>query len=86
MVLQPVRFTQISITRETRELLPHVFTLTPITRGGLFSVALSADERVITLGFPRHGALCSPDFPPFRLSETATGRFNPSKVLLNGVG
>lgn len=45
MVLQPTRFTQIPITREARELLPHVFTLTCMCRGTyigvLFSVALS---------------------------------------------
>jgi len=43
MVLQPARFTQIPITREARELLPHVFTLT-VTQaclGGIFSVALA---------------------------------------------
>jgi hypothetical protein len=51
-------------------LLPHLFTLTPPKRGGLFSAALS-------LGLPppgvtRHPALWSSDFPPARLLFPAT--------------
>src|SRR5690242_17966074 len=42
-VLLPVGFTPPRLTTKRRELLPHVFTLTPAVsrRGGLFSVALS---------------------------------------------
>jgi len=41
LVFQLLRFTAIPVARESRELLPHVFTLTPTSRSGLFSVALS---------------------------------------------
>jgi hypothetical protein len=41
LVFQLLRFTAIPVARESRELLPHVFILTPTNQGGLFSVALS---------------------------------------------
>lgn len=41
LALQPIRFSHRFIAEPARELLPHGFTLTPVTRGGLFSVALS---------------------------------------------
>ena len=46
MALQPERFTQSTVTSTTRELLPHVFTLTCrlLNIGGLISVALSVSK------------------------------------------
>jgi hypothetical protein len=54
------------VTRETGELLPHPFTLTPaditkVGEGGLLSVALSFPSP--GLGVTQHLALWSPDFP-----------------------
>ena len=50
-------------------LLPHPFTLTGHTTGGLLSVPLSVGFR--RLGFPQRPALRCPDFP--RTAETARG-------------
>lgn len=36
LVLQLIRFTRFLVTKKSRELLPHVFTLTPTNRGGNF--------------------------------------------------
>jgi len=36
LVLQLIRFTRFFVTKKSRELLPHVFTLTPTNRGGNF--------------------------------------------------
>ncbi|MNW79818.1 hypothetical protein D3C86_88940 [compost metagenome] len=41
LVFQLPGFTNHVITNKARELLPHVFTLTTINRGGIFSAALS---------------------------------------------
>ena len=41
LVFQHTRFTVMHVTIQDRELLPHVFTLTPSYRGGIFSVALA---------------------------------------------
>ena len=42
-------------------LLPHHFTLTPASRGGILSVALAVGSRLP--GITWHPALWSPDFP-----------------------
>ncbi|GGE16484.1 hypothetical protein GCM10011516_12750 [Sphingobacterium cellulitidis] len=39
LVFQHTRFTEMHVAMQIRELLPHVFTLTP--KGGIFSVALA---------------------------------------------
>jgi hypothetical protein len=57
------------VTTGTGELLPHRFTLTPPTRGGLLSVALSCSSP--RLGVTQHPALRSPDFPPVPLMGTS---------------
>jgi len=49
LVFQLLGFTAIPITREGRELLPHVFTFSP--KGSLFSVALSG-SRFASESFP----------------------------------
>ena len=46
----------------TGELLPRLFTLTPVNGGGVFSVALSLGSP--PLGVTQHPALWSSDFPP----------------------
>ena len=55
----------IPVTRDTGELLPHLFTLTLIRRapaqGGLFSAALSLGSPPVAVS--DHPALWSPDFP-----------------------
>ena len=61
--LQPIRFTSAECRHPSRELLPHVFTLTPRqARGGIFFCG--------TFCYPfghlpvkKYGALCCPDFP-----------------------
>src|SRR6185312_15756855 len=62
LVFQLLRFTAIPVARESRELLPHVFTLAPINRGGLFSVALAV-AGCRRLPVRKQDALCCPDFP-----------------------
>ena len=54
--------------------------------GGIFSVALSVGSR--PPGVTWHPALWSPDFPPLRLSETATVRPTPegNVCLFPGIG
>ena len=49
------------VTRGAGGLLHHRFTLTPLARGGLFSVALSRGSPRVAVG--NHPALRSPDFP-----------------------
>ena len=49
------------VTRDAGGLLHHRFTLTPLTRGGLFSVALSRGSPRVAVS--NHPALRSPDFP-----------------------
>ena len=66
------------VTRETGELLPHLFTLTPIDsknaypRGGIFSVALSLGSPPVAVS--DHPALRSSDFPPARKTGPAITR------------
>ncbi len=54
------------VTRDTGELLPHLFTLTlnrlAPAQGGLFSAALSLGSPPVAVS--DHPALRSPDFPP----------------------
>ena len=70
----------ISVTRNTGELLPHLFTLTVRhAKGGIFSAALS-------LGLPPvavsdHSALWSPDFP-LKAVSSYSGHFVCSSILL----
>jgi len=56
----------IPVTRDTGELLPHLFTLTlnrlAPAQGGLFSAALSLGSPPVAVS--DHPALRSPDFPP----------------------
>lgn len=51
----------VPVTRDAGGLLHHRFTLTPLTRGGLFSVALSRGSPRVAVS--NHPALRSPDFP-----------------------
>ena len=50
------------VTLAAGALLPHRFTLTPVSRGGLLSAALSLVSRPV--GVTDHPVLRSPDFPP----------------------
>jgi hypothetical protein len=70
LALLQVGFAKRRVATDTRELLPHVFTIAGSLRnvGCVFSVALS-------VGFPRlavsqHLALRSPDFPHSRFPES----------------
>ena len=59
-----------AVTGRTGELLPHLFTLTPLNIqdtewGGFLSVALSCPSP--GLGVTQHPVLWSPDFPPLYL-------------------
>jgi len=60
MALQPERFTQSTVTSTTRELLPHVFTLTMQAWRFIFCGTFCVKD---TLRFQRFGALRCPDFP-----------------------
>ena len=51
----------VPVTRDAGGLLHHRFTLTPLARGGLFSVALSRGSPRVAVS--NHPALRSPDFP-----------------------
>ena len=51
----------VPVTWDAGGLLHHRFTLTPLTRGGLFSVALSRGSPRVAVS--NHPALRSPDFP-----------------------
>jgi hypothetical protein len=62
-----------SCHQERGALLPHHFTLTPVARGGLFSVALSCSSRRLAVN--QHPALWSPDFPP--VTPTCGDRRSP---------
>ena len=77
LVFQLLRFTAIPVARKSRELLPHVFTLTPVNRGGIFSVALAV-ARCGRLPVRKQDALCCPDFPPPR--KAAIERFAATKI------
>jgi len=57
------------VTIQGRELLPRVFTLTPLKRSGLFSVALSVPGDYQDLPVRKRDALCCPDFPPHNKCE-----------------
>ena len=62
LVFQLLRFTAIPVTRKSRELLPHVFTLIRQLADGLFSVALAV-AGCRRLPVRKQDALCCPDFP-----------------------
>jgi hypothetical protein len=79
LVFQLLRFTAIPVARKSRELLPHVFTLTPINQGGIFSVALAV-ARCGRLPVRKQDALCCPDFPLTDYVGTAIERFAGAKV------
>ena len=49
--------------RQAGELLPHLFTLSLVNQGGLFSAALSVSRLSVTLPVRKYGTLCCPDFP-----------------------
>ena len=50
MILQPIRRTALNVTTQTGELLPHLFTLTPINRSGYFLLRYSALANSFPLG------------------------------------
>lgn len=63
------------------ELLPHHFTLTPISRDGIFSVALSVSDFHRNLPVKKHGVCRCSDFPSrFARSETRRLPGNPNNV------
>ena len=62
LVFQLLRFTAIPVARKSRELLPHVFTLTLTNQGGIFSVALAV-AGCRRLPVRKQDTLCCPDFP-----------------------
>lgn len=64
LVFQHTRFTVMHVTMQNCELLPHIFTLTPTSRSGIFSVALSVSYFHKSLPVRKRVALCCPDFPP----------------------
>ena len=61
------------VAMQSRELLPHVFTLTPVARGGIFSVALAVANWG-RLPVKKQDALCCPDFPPRGFTRAAIER------------
>jgi len=65
LAFQRLRFTRLSVTRTSREPLPHDFTLTWPKPGGIFSVALSVPQsfQIEDLPVRKQAALCCPDFP-----------------------
>jgi len=67
LVFQLPGFTNLPVSRNNREPLPHVFNLTCALRaiGGLLSVALSIIQVFIPEPLPvkKRDALCCPDFP-----------------------
>jgi len=73
LAFQLLGFTAIPVTRKSRELLPHVFTFSPNTRGSLFSVALSVPGPFQDQALPvrKQDALYCPDFP---LSQLKSGQ------------
>ena len=66
LVFQLPGFTNLAITSKARELLPHVFTLSQLAPGGIFSVALSVVQVFNPKPLPvrKRDALRCPDFPP----------------------
>ena len=62
----------IYVTVSARELLPHVFTLTTVARGGYFLLPLA--RTFARLCFPQCNALSCPDFPPNFLSDRTARR------------
>ena len=70
----------ISVTRNTGELLPHLFTLTVRhAKGGIFSAALSLGSPPVAVS--DHSALWSPDFP-LKAVSSYSGHFVCSSILL----
>src|SRR5690554_4804387 len=67
MVLQPIRRTALLVTKQTGELLPHLFTLTTHKAWRLFSVTLLCSHEQLPV--KKYGALRCPDFPPFTHNE-----------------
>ncbi len=64
MALQPIRRAACRVTTTSGGLLPHLFTIAPVTRKLLrllFSVTLLCRCRQLTVR--KYGALCCPDFP-----------------------
>ena len=64
MALQPIRRAACRVTTTSGGLLPHLFTIAPVTRKWLrllFSVTLLCRHRQLTVR--EYGALCCPDFP-----------------------
>ncbi len=64
MALQPIRRAACRVTTTSGGLLPHLFTIAPVTRKWLrllFSVTLLCRRRQLTVR--KYGALCCPDFP-----------------------
>ena len=59
-----MRRTANHVAMTTGRLLPHLFTLTPIFTGAVFSVTLL--RTYARLPVRKHGALYCPDFPPRR--------------------
>ncbi len=75
MVFQPIRCTASGVAIGTGELLPRLFTLTPLLQnvkpGRLFSVTLLYPHGYLPVR--KHGALCCPDFPSrFSLRKSGT--------------
>jgi len=62
MALQLMGWTALPVTRQTGELLPHLFTLTPAYRGGYFLFHWPYPCGYLPVR--KHDALCCPDFPP----------------------
>lgn len=80
LAFQLLRFTARHVAIPGRALLPHVFTLTGIAAGGLFSVALAVAHPEWRLPVRKQDALCCPDFPPRRKTYGAAERFAVAKI------
>ena len=79
MALQVVVEYCMYVAAHTRELLPHVFTLTTVARGGYF--LLPQTRTFARLRFPQCNALSCPDFPPNFLSDRTTCRGCKNSLL-----
>src|SRR4051812_45898914 len=66
--------------RRRGALLPHLFTLTSVSQGGIFSVPLSV--RLPCPGVTRRAALWSSDFPPTSALSVCTEARRPAIVWL----
>ncbi len=75
MALQPIRRAACRVTTTSGGLLPHLFTIAPVTRKWLrllFSVTLLCRHRQLTVR--EYGALCCPDFPLAAPELTSIGK------------